>query len=131
MMGEMKRKIKDSSYIQLDLIPLTEIEKLYKEFSEVKNSADKVRRGIFAKQTDLAKKVEDLTCQLETLQSQMIKMHEWIMKKLGLLENVHFPADGSLSETTSLHITKINAAYAEKLHPSHISEIMDINILIA
>jgi len=129
-MGRKKKEIKND-YIQLDLIPPTQAEKLYKEFINVKESTDKVRKGVFAKHTELSKKVQDLTCQIESLQKQMIVMSEWIIRQLGLVDHAQKAQDGSLGETTSLRITSINAAYAEKLHPSHISEISDMNILSA
>lgn len=122
-MPRKKKEVKND-YIQLELIPLTELEKIYKEFTEVKESSDKVRRGIFAKNTDLAKKVDVLTCEIESLKAQLITMNEWIISRLGSVEIAE--KNMELQETTSLHITKINVMFAEKLHPLHTQEIMDI-----
>lgn len=124
-----KKKEVNTNYIQLDLIPPTEIEKLYKEFTEVKESSDKVRRGVFAKHTELSKKVQELTCQIESLQNQMNMMANWIIQH-GHVQTVQLPQEES-HETVCLHITKANVAFAEKLHPLHIPEFSDILILSA
>lgn len=126
-----KKKNVRPEYIQLELIPLTETEKLYKEFKEVKESSDKVRRGIFAKNTELAKKVTELTCQIESLKNQIMVMAQWMITQHGFA----YPAESNtvleLYETTQLHVTQVNVAFAEKLHRSHTLEIMDIQILSA
>jgi hypothetical protein len=124
-----KNEIKDN-YIQLDLIPPTEVEKLYKEFTDVKESSDKVRRGVFAKTTGLAKKVQELECQIESLQQQLFTLNSLLIIQLGLVTNVQSNTVES-QETTSLHTTSVNVMFAEKLHPSHVQEVMDILILSA
>lgn len=128
-MPKKKKEIKDA-YIQLDLIPPTELEKLYAEFKEVKESSDKVRRGIFAKNTDLAKKVDMLTCEIESLKAQLVTMNEWILTRFGAVESVQSNTV-EIQETTSLHITNLNVTFAEKLHRSLGHEITDIQSLSA
>ncbi len=127
----MPRKKKESKtdYIQLELIPLTEIEKLYKEFTEVKESSDKVRRGVFAKTTDLAKKVTELTCQIENLQNQLTTLYRWIIQHGVVTPAPSMQAESQ--ETVSLHITRVNVAFAGKLYPLHALEITDIQSLSA
>lgn len=124
-------KKKKQEYIQLDLIPPTEIEKLYTEFKDVKDSSDKVRRGVFAKHTELSKKVQELTCEVENLQKQLITLSEWIITQLGHVDNVLKKQDGSHGETISLHVTSLNVEHVRKLHPSQVQEITDILILSA
>lgn len=128
-MAKKKKEIKDD-YIQLDLIPPTELEKLYAEFKEVKESSDKVRRGVFAKATDLAKKVDVLTCEIDSLKAQLVTMTSWILTQLGAVESVQYLTEES-QETTSLHITMESVKFADKLHRSHGQEITDIQNLIA
>jgi hypothetical protein len=128
-MAKKKKEIIDN-YLQLDLIPPTEIEKLYKEFTEVKESSDKVRRGVFAKHTALSKKVDELTCQIESLQKQLIVMSEYMITRLGVVENAPLQPEES-QEITFLRITSINVAYADKRHPSHTREITNIQNLSA
>jgi len=121
---KMTRKKKAPTYIQLDLIPPTEAEKLYAEFKEVKESSDKVRRGVFAKQTDLSKRVEDLTCKLENLQKQLVVLSEWTITRLGSVT----PAPQKPVENLGmmcLPTTSLNVMFADKLHPLHLQEAMD------
>ena len=122
-MAKKKKEIKQD-YIQLELIPLTEVEKLYKEFSEVKESTDKVRRGVFAKVTDLAKKVTDLTCQLESLQHQLIVMNQWMITQLGLAGNVPLQP-GEHQEIEFQHITNLNVTSVERSQQLQGLEISD------
>jgi hypothetical protein len=126
----MGRKKKDD-LMQLELIPLTEVEQLRKDFNEVKESSDKVRRGIFAKNTDLAKKVDTLTCQIESLQKQLITMSDWMLTRIGYVSTVHSQPDGNLGDTMSLRITPVNVEHAGKLHRLHIQEISATLILSA
>jgi hypothetical protein len=121
-----KKKETKGEYVQLDLIPPTEVEKLYKEFNEVKDSSDKVRRGIFSKHTELSKKIEELTCQIESLKHQLVVVTEWTITQIGGVSNVQNKQDGSLQETISLHVTPINAAYADKTSRLHMQETLDI-----
>jgi len=123
----MPRKKKEAidNYLQLDLIAPTEIEKLYKEFTEVKESSDKVRRGVFAKHTALSKKVDALTCQIENLQHQLIVMNEFILTRLGCIETKMDYCD----EITCLNVTKLNVSYADKRHKS--MDTMDVLTLSA
>jgi len=123
-MAKKKKEVIDN-YLQLDLIPPTEIEKLYKEFIEVKESSDKVRRGVFAKHTALSKKVDDLTCQIESLQNQLIVMNEFILTRLGCIETKTDYCD----EITCLNVTKLDVSYADKRHKS--METMDVLTLSA
>lgn len=128
-----RKKKAPSQYIQLDLIPPTELEKLYAEFKEVKESADKVRRGIFAKNTDLAKKVQDLTCEIESLQKQIITLSEWMITQIGRVSTV--PS----IQGTDHNLTRVRcplgimeyAEYVEENNPSHTQEVLDSQILSA
>ena len=118
----MPRKKKED-LMQLELIPLTEIEQLRRDFTDVKESSDKVRRGIFAKNTDLAKKVDALTCQVQNLQRQLLTMNDWVLTRLGYVPTAHSHPDGNLGDTMSLHITSANVEHASKLHRLHTQEI--------
>ncbi len=120
-MAKKKKEIIDN-YLQLDLIPLTEIEKLYKEFTDVKESADKVRRGVFAKHTVLSKKVEDLTAQIDSLQKQLIVLSEFVITRVGSLDKINKEVKEA-EEITCLNITNINVNYAHQKHRSHGFEI--------
>ncbi len=112
-------------YQQLELLPLTEIECLGYAVKEYKASADKVRRGVYAKTTDLAKKVQELTCLVESLQHQIIVMNQWILTRIGAVTTAPYqPAE--FREIAFLHTTKMNVTYAGKSNPSHVQEIMDI-----
>lgn len=120
-MAKKKKEIIDN-YLQLDLIPTTEMEKLYKEFTDVKESADKVRRGVFAKHTVLAKKVEELTAQIDSLQKQLIVLSEFVITRVGSLDKIKDVQENQ--EITCLNITNININYAHQRHPSHDLEIV-------
>jgi|GEM_PF-6811769 len=58
-------------YIQLDLIAPTEIEILAKNVQEIKESSDKVRKGVFKRQSELTKKLEAIECRLDQIEKQM------------------------------------------------------------
>lgn len=58
---------------QLELFPLTELDLLRLELQAVKESSDKVRRGIHAKHGDLAKKYLELMYEFEALKKAMCK----------------------------------------------------------
>ncbi len=111
-------------YFQLELIPLTDIECLGFAVKEYKQSADKVRRGVYAKVTDLAKKVTELTCQVESLQHQIVVMNQWMITQLGLAGNA-LSMQGQPLTTEFQHITNLNVTSAEKSSPSQDLEIMD------
>lgn len=121
---------KRKEYIQLDLIPPTELEKMYAEFLEVKTSSDKVRRGIFAKHTELSKKCQELTCQVESLQAQLVTLSSWVLSRLGSAVNVQCKPEEH-QETVFLPTTKINVTYANKLYQSRDQETTDALILSA
>jgi len=56
--------------LQLDFFDetSTDLEKLVRRFDEVEKSSSKVRRGIFAKHSDLAKKYMELNQRLEIIE---------------------------------------------------------------
>jgi hypothetical protein len=120
----MDIKKKRPEYLQLDLIPPTELEKLYAEFREVKDSSDKVRRGIFAKHTDLSKKVQELTCQIENLQSQLIILNEWILTRLGSVINAQLKPEVIPEEMSSRSMSS-NVEFVKKSRRSRRREITD------
>ncbi len=111
-------------YFQLELIPLTDIECLSFAVKEYKQSSDKVRRGVYAKVTDLAKKVTELTCQVESLQHQIIVMNQWMITQLGLAGNA-LSMQGQSLVPEFQHITNLNVTSAEKSSQSQDQETMD------
>jgi hypothetical protein len=63
-------------YLQMDLIPPTEteIESLTKNVVEIKESCDKVRKGMFKRHSELLEKIEDVKCKLENLEAKLGKI---------------------------------------------------------
>lgn len=60
--------------LQLDFLSEVHLEYDYKkELQLVKESNEKVRRGIFAKHADLSKKYSELSCRLEILERNICK----------------------------------------------------------
>ncbi len=58
-------------YLQMDLIPPNEVEILAKNVEEIKDSCDKVRKGMFKRHSELAKKIEAIECQLQNLEMRL------------------------------------------------------------
>ena len=61
-------------YLQMDLIPPTEIERLAKNVGEIKESCDKVRKGMFKRHSELAKNIEALECRLDQIEKTINKI---------------------------------------------------------
>lgn len=66
---------------QLELVPLTPFETLQKNVCEYKESSDKVRRGIYAKHTALAKRITDLETQMQEMKHQLEVLTGFIDQK--------------------------------------------------
>lgn len=128
-----RKKKSNNEMIQFSLIKEIDVDKIYAEFLDVKTSADKVRRGVFAKQTDLAKKVDELTLQVSTLEEQIRIMKEWIDKCFIAVENSQKKEDRDKQQDQNAEFTLVNshpALSAKKIQKLHISEIMDTDILM-
>lgn len=121
---------KEKTYIQLNLIKKTEAEKLHEEFLKVKESSDKVRRGVFSKQSELSKKFEEMKCEIESLKSQLEIVSKWIEKTSTLVENVQTKEVLSRAEQCQRTTCKF-ATSAKKKKMLLTSEISDMKILTA
>lgn len=66
--------------IQLDLFDKTEVDKLRTELTQkidhVKDRSDNVRRGLFARHNELAKKDQDIFFMLETIAQHVINLEQ-------------------------------------------------------
>ncbi len=58
-------------YLQMDLIPPSELEILAKNVEEIKESSDKVRKGMFKRHSELAKKIEEVECRLDQIEKTL------------------------------------------------------------
>lgn len=61
-------------YLQMDLIPPTEVETLAKNVEEIKESCDKVRKGMFKRHSELSKNIEALECRLNQIEKTLNKI---------------------------------------------------------
>ncbi len=61
-------------YLQLELIAPTEIEVLAKNVEEIKESSDKVRKGMFKRHGELSKKLEAVECRLDQIEKTLNKI---------------------------------------------------------
>ena len=61
-------------YLQMDLIAPTELEIIAKNVKEIKESSDKVRKGMFKRHNELDKKIEALQCRLDQIEKKMKKI---------------------------------------------------------
>lgn len=90
-------------YLQLELIAPTEIEVLAKNVQEIKESSDKVRKGMFKRHGELAKKIEAVECQLEQIEKKLNK----ILRGFALIAQEEPEESGH--KVTSEHSTQIFA----------------------
>jgi len=67
---------------QLDLFPLSKEEELLSELSSTKKGLDNLRKGLFSRQSDLAKDVMRMQDKLESLQNQLFILEAYVRRSL-------------------------------------------------
>ena len=70
----MMHVIHEVKMIQLELFEQDEITILRHKFNDLKDSADRVRKGQYAKLGDLQKKYDDLLTRMEVLERHICQM---------------------------------------------------------
>jgi hypothetical protein len=104
--------------LQLTFFPPTETEMLSQHVKELKESADKVRKGVFARHTKLAKMIDELTCRIDRMEQNIQSLGTLVTSAI----DVPPPLD-SLQEEES---TPIIAACAERATQSKASRQREI-----
>ncbi len=90
-------------YLQLELIAPTELEILSKNVEQIKESSDKVRKGMFKRHGDLTKKIEGVECRLDQIEKTLNK----ILRGFALIAQDELGESGQMD--TSAHSTQIFA----------------------
>ncbi len=84
----------------IDFFPPTEMEILHHHFKEVRDSADKVRRGIFSRHTKLAKSIEEITCKMESIQEQLLVLGNYVTSVMTALQSADLKAGKAVYQHT-------------------------------
>jgi len=104
-------------YLQLELIAPTELEVLSKNVAEIKDSSDKVRKGMFKRHGELTKKIEAVECRLEQIEKKMNR----ILNGFALIAQDEPEESGQ--RDTSEHSTQIFAMSVDALQLFAVPEI--------
>jgi hypothetical protein len=93
----VETEIPPVSQLQLTFFPPTETEVLMHRVNEIKESSDKVRKGVFARHTKLAKLIDELTCRIDQMEKNIQNLGTLVTSAI----DVPIPLDSPLEEEST------------------------------
>ena len=101
-------EIPDVSQLQLTFFPPTETEILSRHVDELKESANKVRKGVFARHTKLAKQIDELSCQINEIKHSIKVLESLVMSAMTVPINLDSSSQKPLTLITLDSVESVN-----------------------